>query len=79
VPRGLAHGYYVLSDEADYMYQVTAYYDGSDTRAVAWDDPDLAIAWPSMSPILSERDQRNPSFRELFPHWSRAPKTAVLV
>jgi dTDP-4-dehydrorhamnose 3,5-epimerase len=67
VPRGLAHGYYVLSDEADYMYQVTSYYDGSDTRAVAWDDPDLAIAWPSMSPILSPRDRSNPTFRELFP------------
>jgi dTDP-4-dehydrorhamnose 3,5-epimerase len=67
VPRGLAHGYYVLSDEADYVYQVTAYYDGSDTRAVAWNDPDLAIAWPSDQPILSERDQHNPTFRQLFP------------
>lgn len=66
IPRGLAHGYYVLSDEADYVYQVTAYYDGSDTRAVAWDDPDLAIDWPDRNPILSERDTRNPALRELF-------------
>lgn len=67
LPRGLAHGYCVLSDVADYVYQVTAYYDGSDTRAVAWDDPDLAIPWPVASPVLSDRDQRNPTFRQLFP------------
>ena len=67
VPRGIAHGYQVLSEEADYIYQVTAYYDGTDTRAVAWDDPDLAVAWPNMQPILSERDKRNPALRELFP------------
>jgi dTDP-4-dehydrorhamnose 3,5-epimerase len=73
VPRGVAHGYYVLSDEADYVYQVTAYYDGSDTRAVAWDDPDLAVRWPSPSPILSERDRHNPTMAELFPRYFAAP------
>jgi dTDP-4-dehydrorhamnose 3,5-epimerase len=79
VPRGLAHGYYVLSDEADYMYHVTAYYDGSDTRAVAWDDPDLAIEWPNMSPILSERDRQNPTLRQLFPDLAiRQLEVAVL-
>jgi dTDP-4-dehydrorhamnose 3,5-epimerase len=75
VPRGLAHGYYVISDEADYVYQVTGYYDGSDTRAVAWDDPDLAIDWPTGNPILSERDQHNPTMQDLFParYARRAP------
>jgi dTDP-4-dehydrorhamnose 3,5-epimerase len=78
VPRGLAHGYYVLSDEADYVYQVTAYYDGSDTRAVAWDDPDLAIDWPTRSPILSERDKQNPTLRQLFPEqWMVSMPTLV--
>jgi dTDP-4-dehydrorhamnose 3,5-epimerase len=67
VPRGLAHGYCVLSREADYMYQVTAYYDGTDARAVAWDDPDLAVPWPVEQPILSARDRQNPTMRELFP------------
>jgi dTDP-4-dehydrorhamnose 3,5-epimerase len=78
VPRGLAHGYYVLSDEADYVYQVSAYYDGSDTRAVAWDDPDLAIDWPDCNPLLSERDRHNPRLRELFPRWSATPRSPVL-
>lgn len=67
LPRGLAHGYCVLSAEADYMYQVTAYYDGRDTTAVAWDDPDLAVPWPITDPILSARDQGNPTLRALFP------------
>lgn len=65
LPRGVAHGYCVLSDVADYTYQVTAYYDGSDTTAVAWDDPDLAVPWPIAEPILSPRDRANPSLREL--------------
>jgi dTDP-4-dehydrorhamnose 3,5-epimerase len=67
LPAGIAHGYCVISDTADYMYQVTNYYDGSDTRAVAWDDPDLAIPWPTQSPLLSDRDKRNPRLRDLFP------------
>jgi dTDP-4-dehydrorhamnose 3,5-epimerase len=67
LPRAVAHGYCVLSEEADYLYQVTAYYDGSDTRAVAWDDPDLAVPWPIEKPILSDRDQHNPRLRDLVP------------
>jgi len=65
LPAGLAHGYCVQSDTADYVYQVTNYYDGSDTRAVAWDDPDLAIRWPTAYPLLSDKDRTNPSFREV--------------
>jgi dTDP-4-dehydrorhamnose 3,5-epimerase len=67
VPSGVANSYCVLSDQADYTYQVTAYYDGSDKRAVAWDDPDLAVPWPISDPILSERDLQAPRLRELFP------------
>src|SRR3981189_3404551 len=46
IPAGVAHGYCVLSDEADYIYQVTAYYDGSDRRAIAWNDPHPAVPRP---------------------------------
>jgi len=67
IPTGVAHGYCVLSDEADYLYQVTAYYDGSDRRAIAWNDPDLAVPWPVQHPILSERDLQAPRLRDLFP------------
>ncbi len=67
IPRGVGHGYCVLSDSADYLYLVTSYYDPSDRRAVAWDDPDLAIPWPVSNPIVSERDMHNPTMRELYP------------
>jgi dTDP-4-dehydrorhamnose 3,5-epimerase len=67
LPRAVAHGFCVLSDEADYVYQVTEYWDGSDTRAVAWDDPDLAVPWPLEDPTLSERDRHNPTLRQLYP------------
>lgn len=67
LPRAVAHGFCVLSDEADYIYLVTEYWDGSDTQAVAWNDPDLAVAWPIAHPILSKRDRHNPTFRQLFP------------
>ena len=53
--------------DVDYLYLVDAYYDGTDTTAIAWDDPDLAINWPIKDPILSQRDKNNPRFRELFP------------
>jgi dTDP-4-dehydrorhamnose 3,5-epimerase len=79
VPRGIAHGYYVLSEDADYVYQVTAYYDGKDMSAVAWNDPDLAVAWPTQHPILSERDQRNPTLRELFPEFIPPLRVPALV
>lgn len=68
IPNGLANSFCVTGDEnLNYIYLVDAYYDGSDTKAVAWDDPDLAIAWPVKNPIISQRDKNNPKLRELFP------------
>ena len=68
IPQGLANSICVVGDEpVHYLYLVDAYYDGTDTRAVAWDDPDLAIAWPVADPVLSARDRANPTLRELFP------------
>jgi dTDP-4-dehydrorhamnose 3,5-epimerase len=68
IPSGLANSICVSGTEpVHYLYLVDSYYDGSDTRAVAWDDPDLAIDWPVARPVLSERDRSNPTLRELFP------------
>ena len=68
VPKGLANSVCVVGDEpVDYVYLVDAYYDGKDTRAVAWNDPDLNIKWPIENPIISERDKNNPTLREMFP------------
>lgn len=68
VSKGLANSYCITSQEAvDYIYLVDAYYDGSDQRAIAFDDPDLNIKWPVENSIISERDKNNPRLRDLFP------------
>lgn len=68
IANGLANSLCVMGNGAvDYIYLVDAYWDGTDTRAIAWDDPDLAIPWPIKDPILSQRDKGSPTLRQLFP------------
>lgn len=74
VPAGLAHGFVVLSESADFLYKTTDYYAPEHERCIAWDDPDLAIAWPLAehgitAPQLSAKDQKGVAFRsaELMP------------
>ena len=67
VPVGFAHGFVVLSEEADVLYKCSHYYIAETEAGVAWDDPDIALPWPVNQPLLSERDQRNPRLRTLFP------------
>lgn len=72
IPEGLANSICVTGDQpVDYIYLVDKYYDGSDTRAIAWDDPDLGINWPIKDPIISERDKNNPRLKDLFPGRSK--------
>jgi len=66
IPEGFANSAFALED-LDYMYMVTKLYDGSDTFAVAWDDPDINVSWPHRDPIISQRDRNNPRLRQLFP------------
>jgi len=56
VPAGFAHGFSVLSDDAEVEYKCTTHYDASDEVGIAWDDPELDIDWGVDSPLLSERD-----------------------
>ena len=67
IPPGLAHGFLVLSDTADFLYKTTDYYAPQMEGAVRWDDPDLAIAWPDvgMAPLLSGKDAAAPLLRDL--------------
>ena len=71
IPPGFAHGFLVLSDEADFVYKCTDYYTPGDEYAVRWDDPDLAIEWPLalITPKLSEKDAAAPRLKDalLFP------------
>ena len=65
IPVGFAHGFCVLSDVADFVYKVGSYYDPDAERGIAWDDPALAIPWPVPDPIVSARDQQNPTLRDI--------------
>jgi dTDP-4-dehydrorhamnose 3,5-epimerase len=62
IPPGFAHGFLVLSDEADFVYKCTDYYTPGDEYAIRWNDLDLAIEWPldSITPKLSEKDAQAP-------------------
>lgn len=65
VPPGYAHGFVVLSDEVDFVYKCTDYYDPSDEGGVAWDCPMLNIAWPLTEVQLSEKDKNYPGLKDL--------------
>ena len=68
IPKGFANSFCVIGDkDVNYLYLVDSYYDGSDTKAIAWDDPDVKIDWPIKDPIISDRDKNNPRLRDLFP------------
>ena len=56
----VAHGFWAETDLILH-YMVDRYHTGGDEFGVAWDDPDLGIEWPGTDPILSDRDQTNPS------------------
>jgi dTDP-4-dehydrorhamnose 3,5-epimerase len=57
VPIGFAHGFCVLSDDADVAYKLSSVYNPETEAGVAWNDPDIAVEWPIAEPQLSERDR----------------------
>ena len=58
VPPGCAHGFLVLSDGTEFLYKTTDYYAPASERAIAWNDPQIGIAWPlPFAPLLSAKDQ----------------------
>jgi dTDP-4-dehydrorhamnose 3,5-epimerase len=70
VPPGFAHGFCVLSEIVDVIYQVTAEYAPDHETGILWDDPDVGVDWPITATKLSDRDQR-------LPRLSEAPKDFV--
>ena len=60
IPEGFAHGFCVLSDEADVAYKTTDFYTPSAEKGIRWNDPLLGIQWPVEDPILSEKDLKYP-------------------
>jgi dTDP-4-dehydrorhamnose 3,5-epimerase len=64
VPIGFGHGLCTLEPDTEVLYKMTAAYHPASERGIAWDDPDLAIAWPlgQQEPHLSDRDRQHPRF-----------------
>jgi len=67
VPPGFAHGFYVLSEAAEFVYRCTDYWAPEHERCILWDDPDIGIDWPLLPgrmPLLSEKDAVGVPFRD---------------
>lgn len=64
VPAGFAHGFCVMSELADILYMTTDEFAPALESGIAWDDPDLNIAWPEREPKLSAKDRRWPRLRD---------------
>ncbi|MDR3136271.1 MAG: dTDP-4-dehydrorhamnose 3,5-epimerase [Coriobacteriales bacterium] len=67
LPRGLAHGFLVLSDSAEFLYKCDEFYHPEDEGALRWDDPTVGIMWPlptGAMPVLSEKDRNSKSFKQ---------------
>lgn len=57
IPPGFAHGFCVVSEQADFLYKCTALYTPGDEYGIAWDDPDIGIDWPDVDYVLSDKDR----------------------
>ncbi|MFM0647599.1 dTDP-4-dehydrorhamnose 3,5-epimerase [Paraburkholderia bryophila] len=66
IPRGFAHGFLVLSDEAEFLYKTDNYYSPEHERSIRWDDPSIGIEWPvSVQPNLSQKDAIAPALADV--------------
>lgn len=66
VPEGFAHGFYVTSEEAEFVYKCTDFYNPNAEISIKWDDQRLDIEWPiTDSPILSDKDHRAKTLKEI--------------
>ena len=77
IPPGFAHGFCVLSENAEVEYKCTALYDPADEIAIAWNDPEIAIGWPLDDPLLSQRDAAAPRLSEVLDRLPVYPDAAA--
>ena len=69
VPEGFAHGFLVLSDEAEFTYKCTNFYDADDEGGILWNDPEIGIEWPIDNindVLLSEKDEQLKALKDIF-------------
>lgn len=65
VPPGYAHGFVVLSEEADFEYKCTDFYFPDDEIGLLWNDPEVGIQWPIDEPLLSDKDAAWPTLQDI--------------
>ena len=65
VPKGFGHAFLVLSETVDFLYKASDFYAKAYERGICWDDPQIGVEWPLHDPILSARDQQQPSLAEV--------------
>lgn len=69
IPEGFAHGFLVLSDEAEFCYKCTDFYHSGDEGGLAWNDPEIGVEWPleeGVDLIISEKDQKWKGLKDTF-------------
>jgi len=64
IPRGFGHGFLTLTNDVEFLYKVDNPYDAAADRGIRWDDPELAIDWGTMKPVVSEKDAAAPLLRD---------------
>ncbi len=64
IPEGFAHGFLALSDVAEVLYKTTDFYAPQFERTLLWNDPQLAIPWPCVQPLLSDKDRQGSRLAE---------------
>jgi dTDP-4-dehydrorhamnose 3,5-epimerase len=75
IPAGFAHGFLALTEDVQFLYKCSDFHDPADEHGIAWNDPDIEVAWGISQPIISEKDRRNPTLAsmpmELLPRYMR--------
>jgi dTDP-4-dehydrorhamnose 3,5-epimerase len=65
IPAGFAHGFLAVTETVQFLYKCSDYYAPSDEYGILWNDPALAIDWGTSSPVLSQRDAKNPKLADV--------------
>lgn len=64
IPRGFGHGFLTLTDDVEFLYKADNYYAPEADAGICWNDPDIGVEWGLETPILSEKDKKNPFLKD---------------
>ena len=60
IPSGFAHGFLALTENVQFLYKCSDFYDAADDHGIAWNDSEIAISWGTDNPVISNKDQKHP-------------------